>query len=107
MQPQPKQEWSEEDEKKRTLLIRILEVNHPNGYFKANPANTLNMEAMSTEELVSWLKSLRPQNTWRPTKEQIEALEKHLTFLQRINAFGENVGRLKDLYNDLKNLTEG
>lgn len=64
--------WSEEDEKKRTLLIRILEVNHPNGYFKVNPANTLNMEAIHTEELVFWLKSLRPQNRWTPSEKQGE-----------------------------------
>ena len=51
--------WSEEDEKKRALLISILEVNHPNDYFKVNPANTLNMEAMHTEELVSWLKAIK------------------------------------------------
>lgn len=54
-------EWSEEDEKKRNLLINILEINHPNGYFKVNPANTLNMEAIHVEELVDWLKSLKSQ----------------------------------------------
>lgn len=56
-----KSNWSEEDEKKKTLLIRILEVNHPNGYFKVNPVNTLHMEAISTEELIFWLKSLKPK----------------------------------------------
>lgn len=56
-----KSTWSEEDEKKRELLIAILNVNHPNGYFKVNPIGTTNMEAMSKDELVSWLKSIRPQ----------------------------------------------
>jgi hypothetical protein len=51
--------WSEEDEKKRKLLIDILNVNHPNGNFKVNPIGTTNMEAMSKDELVSWLKSLK------------------------------------------------
>ena len=70
-----KPEWSEEDEKKRTLLINILEVNHPNGYFLVNHAN---MEAMHTEELVSWLKSLKeriqPKPIWKPTDEQMKLL---------------------------------
>ena len=68
-QDEQKYSWSEEDEKKRTLLIRILEVNHPNGYFKVNPAYMSNMEAIHTEELVSWLKSLRPQR-WTPSEKQ-------------------------------------
>jgi hypothetical protein len=74
VQPQPKQEWSKEDEKKRNLLIDILNVNHPNGVFKVNPANTLNMEAIHKEELVDWLKSLKPQNTWKPSDAQMIAL---------------------------------
>lgn len=48
-----KSAWTEDDEKKRTLLIKILEVNHPHGLFKVNSSET-----MRTEELVSWLKSL-------------------------------------------------
>lgn len=45
--------WSKEDEKKRTLLIKILEANHPHGLFKVNSSET-----MCVEELISWLKSL-------------------------------------------------
>lgn len=45
--------WSKEDEKKRTLLMKILEVNHPHGLFKVNSSET-----MRTEELVSWLESI-------------------------------------------------
>lgn len=52
-QDEQKPTWSEDDEKKRTLLIKILEVNHPHGLFKVNSSET-----MRTEELVSWLKSL-------------------------------------------------
>lgn len=50
---QQKPIWTEEDEKKRTLLIKILEANHPHGLFKVNSSET-----MYVEELVSWLKSL-------------------------------------------------
>lgn len=107
VQPQPKQEWSKEDEKKRNLLIDILNVNHPNGRFKVNPANTLNMEAMSKEELVDWLKSLQPQNTWKPSDEQIEVFEH---FVRSIGESGysspyeNNTKLLYSLLEDLKKL---
>lgn len=52
-QSEQKPTWSEEDEKKRILLMKILEVNHLHGLFKVNLSKT-----MRTEELVSWLKSL-------------------------------------------------
>ncbi len=58
-----KPSWSEEDEKKRTLLINILEVNHHNEYFKVNSENTSNIESICTEELVSWLKSIKCKDT--------------------------------------------
>lgn len=45
----------------RKLLIAILEVNHPDGFFKANELGTTDMRGVHTEEIVSWLKSLRPQ----------------------------------------------
>ena len=45
--------WDKEDEKKRILLMKILEVNHPHRLFKVNSTET-----MRTEELVSWLKSI-------------------------------------------------
>lgn len=51
--------WSEEDKKNIELLIAILKVNHPNGQFKVNPIDTPGMEAISTKELVNWLKSLK------------------------------------------------
>ena len=96
-----KTNWSEEDEKKRNLLIDILNVNHPNGAFKVNPANTLNMEAMSTEELIGWLKSLRPQNTWKPNDAQMIALNDVITNRHLTNA---NEKILKDLQEQLKKL---
>lgn len=90
-QKEQKSEWSEEDEKKRNLLIDILKVNHPNGYFKVNPANTLNMEAIHVEELVDWLKSLRPQ----PKKEL--SIEKAIKWLDDTFYFLDNSsGRGRD-----------
>ena len=87
--------WSEEDEKKRKLLIDILNVNHPNGVFKVNPANTLNMESMRTEELISWLKSLKPQNTWKPSDEQLKQLGKYCPDNTALTALYEQLKKLK------------
>ncbi len=75
LNPNKKPAWSEEDEKKRSLLIKILEVNHPNAYFKVNPVNTLNMEAMYVGELVDWLKSLKDRYAWKPSDAQMKALK--------------------------------
>jgi len=48
IKPQPKQEWSEEDEKIRNWLVDELQrVGHPQRYYDA----------------VKWLKSLKPQST--------------------------------------------
>ena len=58
---QLKQEWSEEDEKMIDLIIAIFKVNHPNGHFKANKLDDPNISVVYTEEIVAWLKSLRPQ----------------------------------------------
>lgn len=79
--PQPKPEWSEEDEHRRQQAINALDRN---GYYV----------------LVDWLKSLRPQ--WRPSEEQIGALSWMLE-----NARGNiDFDPLKNLYEQLKRLME-
>lgn len=49
--------WSEEDEKKINYLIALLQN------------NTMHNSAlrMANEEIEAWLKSLRPQNRWKPS----------------------------------------
>lgn len=61
LRPQPKQQWNKDDEEMRNLIVAIFEVNHPNGFFKANELGTTDMRGVHTEEIISWLKSLRPQ----------------------------------------------
>jgi hypothetical protein len=64
VQPQPKQEWSEEDEHRIKDTIYFLD--------------TAKKHYASTEELdacIDWLKSLRPQNRWKPSSEQIGLLQ--------------------------------
>ena len=70
-------EWSEEDEKVRRSIIDGIKNLWP--YDHRN-------------KCIDWLKSLRPQPHWKPSKEQMEILSR----------FNDPV--LKSLYNDLKKL---
>ena len=83
-----RQEWSEEDE---SMLQNILDC-LKNGWRKL-PTDIIKYE--------SWLKSLRPQNTWKPSGEQMEAL-KSSTYCQ-----DKQMSKvLFELYQDLKKLKE-
>lgn len=57
-----KSAWSEEDEKKRKRIMHRLSID-----------GTINNKDLA--DINDWLKSLRPQNTWRPSDEQTEALD--------------------------------
>ena len=72
-------EWSEED--RRILKGIIGLIDHDQHY------------GVSNKEMIDWLKSLRPQPHWKPSKEQMKAL----------NAVA-NEGVLLDLFNDLLKL---
>ena len=67
LKPQLKQEWSEEDDKKRKGLIKGLEDRMGFGWAS---------DPFSREEYISWLKSLRHQSQWKPSEEQMEALDR-------------------------------
>ena len=60
VQPQPKQEWSEEDESYLNTTIAFLKDAKE---FKKTAENCIN-----------WLKSLKPQSTWKPSDEQLREL---------------------------------
>lgn len=55
-------EWSEEDERLTNTTIAFLKDFADKGYENA-------------VECIDWLKARRPQSQWKPSKEQIEALE--------------------------------
>ena len=67
VQPQPKQEWCGGDEAHLHSLITHLEQ-----WIERHP-NTTGADIQG--ENITWLKSLRPQSTWKPSNEQIEALD--------------------------------
>jgi len=78
--------WSEEDER---IVDNCIE------YIKASC-----LDANDLYECIDWLKSLRPQNQWKPSEEQMENLSR---------AFNGEVYRaslLMELYQDLKKLKE-
>ena len=66
LRTQPKQEWSEEDEKMRQHIISDLR--------EFRDCETDEELISDYEDEIDWLKSLRPH--WKPTQEQIELLEK-------------------------------
>ena len=83
---QPKQEWSEEDEKYLKLAIE-------------------NFQMLGNSFLTAWLKSLKDRYTWKPSDKQIYALRAVVNELKHSdNKYQETI---EDLYNDLEKLREG
>ena len=86
---QPKQEWSKEDEEIIDYLIDYLENELDSSY------TDLDKETFTKE--INWLKSLRPQNRWKPSENELEVL--------RLAAEKDGVCLMK-LYEQLKKLRE-
>ena len=86
---QPKQEWSDKDEKMLNEIVLDLKL------LKNKDAGEEGKAAYQRE--IDWLKSLKPQNHWKPSDLQLEALESAYKQLPNIQHF------LQSLYNDLKN----
>ena len=97
VKPQPKQEWSEEDKKKQNAIIGILD-------FQANkaPDRCCATDGFLLDELIDWLKSLKPQKHWKPSEEHMKALH-DLNLTGNISYAGQGQV-LIELYNDLKKL---
>ena len=92
-------EWSEEDEKILEIITSVLQVN-----FESTERFSGYEEYMNVD-LINWLKSLRPQNHWKPSDEQMKIL------LQAVAYFGvswvnKDYLALQSLYFDLKKLKE-
>lgn len=81
--------WSEEDERIRQCLIRDQEEalddvrNDKYGHSEI----VSDLKEMYRER-IDWLKSLRPQNTWKPSDEQIKAIRLARSFVT--DDFGDN-----------------
>ena len=86
VQPQPKQEWSEEDEKRFKSCLNILQAKGLIGV-----TDTINS---------NWLKSLKDRCTWKPNEWQLKAIK---WIMDGDNPENWTV-TLANLYNDLKKL---
>ena len=88
-------EWSEKDEKQRRQIERIA----------SNNGCTKKLQ----EQIHNWFESLKkrciPQNTWKPSEEQMKALEFYIEkgFIDKEGCFGKCIIKL---YEQLKKLME-
>jgi len=89
VQPQPKQEWSEEDEQYLEDTLNLLE-----GHRSKNTYG----------DVVEWLKELKERYAWKPSSEQMRVLD--LAIRCGINRGTTEETTLVSLFNDLKKLRE-
>ena len=80
--------WSEEDETNLEGIIDEVE---------ANKSWAPGSDKITYDRYISWLKSLRPRKQWKPSEEQMDALETAVSSLQS--------STLEMLYQDLKRET--
>jgi preprotein translocase subunit SecA len=95
----PNSAWSEEDEQHVNSLLKRLDSLCKNKFERTRFAISEDRE---------WLKSLRPQNTWKPSDEQIKAIRLARSFV--VDDFGEHPmlsETLMELEEQLKKLNEG
>lgn len=95
IQPQPKTEWSEKDEAHIKSIISTIECS------KAQFPNSIAVVEAYNSDL-DWLKSLKPQNRWKPSEEQMKALYDSIP--GNVMEISEREMLLNELYKDLKKL---
>ena len=93
VQPQPKQEWSEEDEKMLNQIIK--------DYERGNESWLKGQGSLPFGNRITWLKSLKPQNRWKPSDEQMIALQEAMNIVGILTITGS---KINSLYQDLKKL---
>jgi len=92
----PKQEWSKEDEEHIESILKRLD-----GMCKKGATFTRTRFAVNQD--MDWLKSLRPQNTWKPSAFHLGCITDAISMYKDrgINAIG-----LKEILDELKKLRE-
>lgn len=86
--------WSEEDEERFQSCLNILQV-QTKGFMRIT-------ETINTK----WLKSLKQRYTWKPSKEQMDAMQMAVLYFGH-SWVSKEQKLLESLYKDLKKLTEG
>ena len=98
VQPQSKQEWSEEDESNFQGIIDVI---------KENKHHATDYEHMTYYKLLSWFKSLKERYVWKPSDEQIDALEHFVRSIGEsgfASPYDDNTRLLYSLLEQLKKL---
>ena len=94
VQSQQKQEWSEEDSIRLQRIIDFL------CYNRKGDTDTIYQQ----EQDIDWLKSLRPQNNWKPSDRQMDSITCAVKKMKESACYDSE---LVSLLNDLKKLKEG
>lgn len=85
--------WSEEDERHRKRIVERLED------IRKSKEDNIDVASVILSE-INWLKSLKPQNRWKPSEEQLRAIIDSAQGLYQC----KEKEVLLDLYEQLKNL---
>jgi hypothetical protein len=102
IRPQPKQEWSEEDERLRQSCIKHIEEELEEiRNDKYGHSEIISDLKESCRERIKWLESLRPQYKWKPSDEQIKAIQ---TAIGIVGELTPTSMLLKELKKQLKKL---
>jgi len=86
VQPRPKQEWSEYDKIQLSEAIQMIEAN-----------GTWIRSEDAVKKVSNWLKSIKPQSHWKPSKEQIEALDRAVDALKVYTSYTPLISLLEQL----------
>ena len=96
-QGEQKSEWSEDDDAILNALVQDIQERHPDAMWRINTSKTA---TVSTEFVIKWLKSFKPQSHWKPSAEQLKVLQKAI----KDYGVGYEGSILTPLYNDLLKL---
>ena len=101
-------EWSDEDERLRKSCIAHIEDELERiRNDKYGHSEIISDLKESCRERIKWLKSIRPQNTWKPSEEQMDALQyvyRNLNPPLSDKLGGNSLKTLELMYQDLKKL---
>ena len=101
IQGEQKQEWSEEDERLRKSCIAHIEDELERiRNDKYGHSEIISDLKESCRERINWLKSLRPQNTWKPSDEQIKACKE--VYADLLSAKGFDLGTVNSELNRME-----
>lgn len=99
VQPKQKQEWSEEDEEALEVAIIALE----NMYSEDSPLDCYAGHHMPFDKAANQLKYLKERYTWKPSDEQMDALD---YYANSLCTYCDRQDDLRSLFNVLKKLRE-